>query len=242
MALQGKKTYFNWSTGKDAALAFYYLRRDANFRIEMLVTTINVHFNRVSMHGLRVELLKRQAEEIGLPLSYIELPEQPSMEVYNHIMAQTVSELKDQDYTHSGFGDIFLEDLRYYRETQLKPLGIECCFPIWKRNSVELITEFLRLGFKAIVICIKSDLLDVSFVGREIDQNFINDLPKNVDACGENGEFHTFCYDGPIFKNPIPFTVGEKIYKEYVNPKKDTHSQNNKSVGFWFCDLKLSSS
>ncbi len=144
------------------------------------------------MHGLRRELLERQIEELGLPLTTIELPEQPTMDEYNNLMEQIVIKLKRQGYTHSGFGDIFLEDLRNYREKQLAHFSIKCCFPIWKRDSKELITEFIKLGFKAIVICIKSDLLDASFVGREIDANFIADLPANVDPCGENGEFHTF--------------------------------------------------
>lgn len=230
------KTYFNWSTGKDASLAYYYLQKDENYQIDRLVTSINAHYNRVSMHGLRRELLVKQAQEIGLPLTTIELPEQPSMEEYNKKMSNVVTTLTSKGYTHCGFGDIFLEDLRVYREQQLAQHNIKCCFPLWKRDTKVLISDFLELGFKAIVICIKSKLLDESFVGREIDQNFINDLPENVDACGENGEFHTFCYDGPIFKNPVQFTIGEKTYREYKSPSKD---KKGTSIGFWFCDLLL---
>ncbi len=228
------KTYFNWSTGKDAALAYYYLKKNNNYQINLLVTSINTHHDRVSMHGLRVKLLEIQAKEIELPLTTIKLPEEPTMEVYNNEMGKVVSHLQSQGYTHCGFGDIFLEDLRVYREKQLSPYGIKCNFPLWKRNSTVLIQEFIQLGFRAVVICIKSDLLDVSFLGREIDENFIKDLPENVDPCGENGEFHTFCFDGPIFKNPVKFTIGEKVYRAYKNPKKDN---NNSSMGFWFCDL-----
>lgn len=234
---QKLRTYFNWSTGKDAALAFYYLQKDERFQINMLLTSINAHYNRVSMHGLRRELLEEQIHNLGLPLTTIELPEEPSMAVYESKIENAVKKLQSEGYTHSGFGDIFLTDLRDYRENHLKNFNIKCCFPIWQRDTKELINEFLDLGFKAIVVCIKSELLDVSFVGREIDENFINDLPENVDPCGENGEFHTFCYDGPIFKTPIKFTIGEKTYREYKTPKQDSELQNNKQMGFWFCDI-----
>ena len=232
------KTYFNWSTGKDASLAYYYLQRDEKYQIDKLVTAINTHHDRVSMHGLRRELLIKQAQEIGLPVTTIELPEEPTMEVYNTETERIVTKLKLEGYSHCGFGDIFLDDLRAYREEQLKQFNIKCYFPLWQRDSKELIEEFLNLGFKAIVICIKSELLDTSFIGREIDDNFINDLPENVDPCGENGEFHTFCYDGPIFSNPVKFIIGEKVYREYKNPEKENNPKTNNSMGFWFCDLK----
>ena len=186
------------------------------------------------MHGLRRELLEAQANAIAIPLQTIELPESPSMEVYNNLMQETVEGLVTDGYTHTAFGDIFLEDLRAYREQQLQPLGIQCVFPLWKKDTKVLLQEFLDLGFKAIVICTKAELLDASFVGRVIDEQFINDLPDTVDPCGENGEFHTFCYDGPIFKYPISFRTCKKTYREYPNPEKDVA---NKSMGFWFCDL-----
>jgi len=233
------KTYFNWSSGKDASLAYYYLLQEKKYKIDRLVTSINSHHNRVSMHGLRRELLEKQAQEIGLSLTTIELPEEPSMEIYNKEVEHTVNSLKREGYSHCGFGDIFLEDLRVYREKQLEQLNIECCFPLWKKDTTQLIEDFLELGFKAIIICIKSELLDESFIGREIDRDFINDLPSNVDPCGENGEFHTFCYDGPIFSNPVKFEVGKKVYREYKNPEKNNNLKKNASMGFWFCDLKL---
>ena len=232
------KTYFNWSSGKDSALAFYYLQKDNKYPIDKLITSINTHHNRVSMHGLRRELLMKQVQEIGLPLTTLELPEEPTMEVYQNEMMRVVSKLQTEGYTHCGFGDIFLEDLRNYREEQLKPYNIKCCFPLWKKDTKKLMREFISLGFKAIVICIKSELLDVSFVGRELDEDFINDLPSNIDPCGENGEFHTFCFDGPIFAHPIKFTKGEKVYREYQSPNQENNLKNN-SMGFWFCDLLL---
>lgn len=231
------KTYFNWSSGKDASLALYHLLRIGRHQVDCLLTSINSVHNRVSMHGLRRELLVQQTKEIGLPLTTIELPEEPTMEEYNEKVEQIVQKLQQEKYTHCGFGDIFLEDLKTYREEQLKPYGIKCEFPLWKRDTKDLMEEFISLGFKAIVICIKSDLLDKSFVGRELNASFLADLPDNVDPCGENGEFHTFCFDGPIFNKPIKFTVGEKVYREYKNPKKDKVVSSDPSMGFWFCDL-----
>lgn len=226
------KTYFNWSTGKDSALALYYLKEKSNLKVDRLLTTINSHHDRVTMHGLKRDLLLRQVESIGLPLTTIELPEQPSMEEYDSLMTQTTHTLKENGYTDCGFGDIFLEDLRSYREQQLK--GINCHFPLWKKDTTELLKEFIDQGFKAKVICLNSELLDASFVGRELDYSFLEDLPNNVDPCGENGEFHTFCYDGPIFSNPVNFELGEKILRKYKKPNGDF----NEHSGYWFLDLK----
>jgi len=233
--MQQHKTYFNWSTGKDASLALYKLQQHPEFDVDLLVTSINAHHDRVSMHGLRRSLMEQQTTAIGLPLQTIELPESPTMEVYNNIMSDTINTLKQQGYTQAGFGDIFLEDLRTYREQQLQAYGIQCQFPLWKKDTKILLQELLDLGFRTIVICVKAELLDESFVGREIDQEFIKDLPDTVDPCGENGEFHTFCFDGPIFKTPVSFEIGEKVYREYQRPKGDASS--SKEMGFWFCDL-----
>ncbi|QNK63379.1 adenine nucleotide alpha hydrolase [Pedobacter sp. PAMC26386] len=233
------KTYFNWSTGKDSALALHYLLKDKNYNIEHLLTSVNRQHNRVSMHGLRRELLQEQIKSLNLPYSTIELPEQPSMQEYEGLMEKEVSQLQQQGFTHAAFGDIFLEDLRKYREQQLSALNVKAVFPLWKKDTRQLLTEFIDLGFKSILICVKSDLLDSAFAGRIIDKDFIKDLPPNVDVCGENGEFHTFCFDGPIFKNPIPFEVGEKVYREYKTPKSDSCSTEpvKSNSGFWFCDL-----
>ena len=235
------KTYFNWSGGKDSALALYHAQRSGEYIPDLLLTSVNESFQRISMHGVRRELLDMQAELIGLPLRTIDLPEGLTMPAYNEIMRSTVSDLFDQGYRHTVFGDIFLEDLRVYREEQLMPLGIKAHFPLWKRDTKELLHEFLDLGFKTVVVCIKSELLDKSFAGRVIDRDFINDLPDNVDACGENGEFHTFVYDGPIFRSPVEFEIGEVAYKEYTSPKDDKDacfvSTPEPQMGFWFCDL-----
>jgi uncharacterized protein (TIGR00290 family) len=225
------QTYFNWSSGKDSALALYHLLQNKHFNIGKLLVSINAHHDRVSMHGLRRSLLEKQIKSIGLPDMSIELPEQPSMPEYEKLMKETVTALKNEGYDHTAFGDIFLEDLRRYREQQLSKFNITAHFPLWQRDTKELLNEFLSLGFKAILVCIRGDLLDKSFAGRMIDKDFINDLPPGVDPCGENGEFHTFCFDGPIFKTPVSFQKGDIVYKEYKDPQKEG------PIGFWFCDL-----
>lgn len=226
------KTYFNWSSGKDSALALYDLLLDNKYAIHRLITTVNAHYNRVTMHGLPVALLKQQAEALGIPLQIIYLPAQPSMIDYETIMFKTLTKLKAEQFTHSVFGDIFLEDLKQYREHNLNAIGISTVFPLWKKDTTLLINRFIDLGFKAVVVCASAQYFSQDFVGKTITKALINNLPKGVDVCGENGEFHTFCYDGPIFKWPVAFSLGKTIFREYNTPNKA-----DKKSGFWFCDL-----
>lgn len=230
------KAIFNWSSGKDSALALYKILQEEKFEITSLLTSINKEFQRISMHGVHVSLLKKQAESLGFPLVKLELPKEPSMEEYRDLMESTMNDFKQQGVTHSVFGDIFLEDLRKYREDQLAAVGMQGVFPLWKTDTKDIIEEFLNLGFRTIVTCVNETYLDKSFAGRIIDQKFIEDLPENVDPCGENGEFHTFTFDGPIFKNPITFEVGEIVKKTYPKPKSGSDEENGDYV-FWFCDL-----
>ncbi|AZB34366.1 MULTISPECIES: diphthine--ammonia ligase [Chryseobacterium] len=230
------KALFNWSSGKDSALALYKILQDDEYEVKTLLTSINKEFQRISMHGVHVLLLERQASHLGIPLTKMELPKEPSMEEYQRIMNATMNEIQAQGITHSIFGDIFLEDLRQYREKQLNTIGIQAVFPLWKQNTSDLIREFLKLGFKTIVTCVNGMYLDKSFAGRVIDQQFLDDLPKNVDPCGENGEFHTFTFDGPIFKNPVQFEIGETVKKTYPKPKSNPEDRDEEYV-FWFCDL-----
>ena len=223
------KTYFNWSTGKDSALALHYLLQDERFSIECLLTSINAHHNRVSMHGLRTELLNKQLKAIGIINEPLLLPEQTDNQTYENLMRSKVQDLKDKGFTHSGFGDIFLEDLKQYREQQLQAFAIQCAFPLWKRNTKELMHEIIDSGFKAVVVWVNATLLDKSFAGKIIDEDFINDLPLGIDPCGENGEFHTFCFYAPYYKKEVAFTKGETILREYNN--------NGTKSSFWFCDL-----
>lgn len=230
------KAIFNWSSGKDSALALYKILKEDRFEITALLTSINEEFQRISMHGVPVSLLKKQAESLRLSLLKLELPAEPSMEEYRDLMLQTMGQCKDKGVTHSVFGDIFLEDLRKYREDQLQAIGIQAVFPLWKISTTDLIHEFLDLGFKTIVTCVNETYLDKSFAGKIIDKDFLRDLPANVDPCGENGEFHTFTFDGPIFKNPIDFEIGETVKKTYAKPTSG-HEEENAPYVFWFCDL-----
>lgn len=230
------KAIFNWSSGKDSALALYKILKEEKFEVTSLLTSINKEFQRISMHGVQVSLLEKQAESLGFPLIKMELPKEPTMEEYRELMSKTMNDLKSRGITHSIFGDIFLEDLKKYREDQLRSIGMEGVFPLWKINTTDLIREFLDLGFKTIVTCVNETYLDKNFAGRIIDEDFIKDLPENVDVCGENGEFHTFTFNGPIFKNPVEFEIGEIVKKTYPKPKSDENSEDDEYV-FWFCDL-----
>ncbi|NRS87577.1 uncharacterized protein (TIGR00290 family) [Flavobacterium sp. 7E] len=240
-----KKALFNWSSGKDSALALYKTLQNPEIEICTLLTSVNEQFQRISMHGVRVELLQQQAKSIGLPLEIMQIPEMPTMEVYETVMSNTLCKLKQQGITHSIFGDIFLEDLRKYREDKLATLDFEGIFPLWKIPTHDIIQEFISLGFKTIVVCVNERYLDKNFVGRIIDQEFLNDLPENVDVCGENGEFHTFTFDGPLFSYPINFEIGEIVYRKYEKPEKvdssdtacDTSATDAFDYGFWYCDL-----
>jgi len=235
------KAYINWSGGKDSSLALYHTLNDKNYSVEKLLTNVSGEYQRISMHGVREELLEQQATAIGIPLQKLVLTDQPSMIEYEEHMMRTMNQLQQERFTHSVFGDIFLEDLKIYRESQLTKVGMTAVFPLWKRNTTELIHEFIDLGFKTIVVCVNEKYLDKSFCGRIIDEDFIRDLPENVDVCGENGEFHTFVFDGPIFNNPIVFAKGEIIYRKYAAPKQQSDNCFQPAVvedyGFYFCDL-----
>ena len=232
---------FNWSGGKDSALALYYCLKNPELDIKYLVTTVNDSANRISMHGVREDLLIRQAESIGIPLYQIRLPEMPGMKEYDEVMSRHLQKFKDEGITHSIFGDIFLEDLRTYREGRLAEVGLKALFPLWKRNTSELIGEFLNLGFRTLIVCTQHYLEE--FTGKEITHELILTFPKTIDVCGENGEFHTFVFDGPIFNYPINFTIGEKVFKEFKAPKDVNDScispkpASDEKSGFWYTDI-----
>jgi len=199
------------------------------------------------MHGVRVELLDIQAERTGLPLLKIYIPELPSMDVYDNVMATALLKLKHKGVTSSVFGDIFLEDLRKYREDKLTELNLTGVFPLWKIPTDKLIREFINSGFKAITTCVNDKYLDKSFVGRLIDDDFLNDLPFGVDPCGENGEYHSFVFDAPFFSEPIQFEKGEIVHRKYAAIAQEEKSTVDSNVanntdnpfdnGFWYCDL-----
>lgn len=234
-----KNCIFNWSGGKDSALALYHCLQDPELDIKYLVTTINDSADRISMHGVRVELLEKQAESIGIPLYQVRLPEMPGMAEYDAIMRKTMAHFSTQGITHAIFGDIFLQDLKDYRNARLAEAGMTGIYPLWKRDTTELINEFFDLGFETVIACTQERLERI--VGKEITPELILSLPDDVDVCGENGEFHTFAFKGPVFANEIAYQTGEKVFKEYAAPKdvNDTcySSAPQKPAGFWYCDL-----
>jgi uncharacterized protein (TIGR00290 family) len=212
---------FCWSGGKDSAMALHMLLKKNEFHIAALLTTVTEGYERISMHGVRRELLKRQAQSIGLPLHEVRIPPQCVNPIYEARMEEALRIHLEKGIRKVAFGDIFLEDLRAYREKNLARIGMSAIFPIWKRDTRELIRAFHADRFRAVAVCVDSKVLDPSFAGRELDESFFRDLPPHADPCGENGEFHTFVFDGPIFQSPIPARTGEIVNRD----------------GFIFCDL-----
>jgi uncharacterized protein (TIGR00290 family) len=212
---------FCWSGGKDSAMALHALLQQQQFRTTALLTTVTEGYERISMHGVRRELLQLQAESIGLPLHEVRIPPQCLNSLYEARMEQALRIFYDQGVRKVAFGDIFLEDLRAYREKNLARIGMTALFPLWKRDTRELIRFFHAQRFRALAICLDPKIVDPRFAGRELDESFFRDLPPNADPCGENGEFHTFVFAGPIFRWPIRVRRGEVAHRD----------------GFVFCDL-----
>ena len=212
---------FCWSGGKDSAMALHTLLQRSDVQITALLTTVTEGHERISMHGVRRELLERQAQSIGLPLHEVRIPPQCINPIYEARMEEALRVHLEKGVRKVAFGDIFLEDLRTYREKRLARVGMTALFPIWKRDTRELIRSFHAHQFRAVAVCVDSKVLDPGFAGRELDDSFFRDLPPHADPCGENGEFHTFVFDGPIFQSPIPVRTGEIVNRD----------------GFVFCDL-----
>jgi len=232
------KAIFSWSGGKDSAYCLYKVLKEGMFDVKYLLTTVNGKFKRVSVHGVREELLDKQAASIGIPLLKV-LVTEGTNEEYEKQMEMVLLQAKSEGIEQVIFGDIFLEDLRVYRENNLAKIGMKGIFPLWKMNTTMLINEFIHGQFKTVICCTNDGYLGKEWLGREINTSFITELPATVDPCGENGEYHTFCYDGPLFKNKTGFTVGEKIYKplEIKTNNVDALPAKVTTNGFWFCDL-----
>ena len=216
-----EKAILCWSGGKDSTLALRETRRSRRYEIAALLTTTTQDYDRVSMHGVRRTLIEQQAESIGLPLEAVFISRTSSNEEYEARMLAALTRFKDMGVSAVIFGDIFLEELRRYRESNLGQLGLTAVFPLWRRDTAELARSFIEAGFKAITTCVDSRALDKSFVGRAFDNGFLNQLPSHIDPCGENGEFHSFTFAGPIFRHRIDFSPGEKVLRD----------------SFYFCDL-----
>jgi uncharacterized protein (TIGR00290 family) len=207
------KVWMSWSSGKDSAFALYKLKQQG-ISVDALFTTINESANRVAMHAVRETLLANQAEALNLPLYKISIPSPCSNQVYESRMGDFIEVAKQEGVTHFAFGDLFLEDVRLYRINQLQNTGIEPLFPLWGSPTGELAREMIKIGQKTIVTCIDPKKLSTSFAGRDFNDAFLNDLPSDIDPCGERGEFHTFVYDSPLFKAPIPIVLGEIIERD----------------------------
>ncbi|WP_245826314.1 Dph6-related ATP pyrophosphatase [Spirosoma rigui] len=230
------KTLMNWSGGKDSALALWHVLQRGHYTVDTLFTTLNAANRRVSMHGVREELLDAQAQRLHLPLTKLFLPEDTTMADYQEQMGAALEPVVSSGVTHAVFGDIFLEDLRTWRETQLARWSLTGVFPLWHVLSRQLLDEFWAAGFATIVVSVNSHYLDASYCGRVLDQAFVDSLPANVDPCGENGEFHTFVYQAPYFSAPIDVRIGETVEKQYTY--KTDRGEEIKSL-YYFTDLQL---
>lgn len=202
----------SWSGGKDSALALHAARQ--NFDIVALVTTVTEGYDRISMHGVRTSLLERQAEALGLPLERVAIPQKSTNDAYESAMRAALDRHRRAGVTSVVCGDIFLEDVRRYREEKLFGNGLQGVFPLWKRASTALAREFIDVGFRAVLCCVDTQALDGTFAGRLYDDRLLADLPAGVDPCGENGEFHSFVFDGPGFARPVAWSPGEWVLRD----------------------------
>jgi uncharacterized protein (TIGR00290 family) len=229
---------FCWSGGKDSSYALYQLMRDNQYEVKYLLSTINQQFKRLSMHGVRESLIEAQSRSIGIPLLKVYVKE-GNNEEYEKNMGERLLEIGREGIKTIAYGDIFLEDLRTYREEKMHAIGWECIFPIWKKNTQWLVIDFIEKGFKTYTCCVNDAWLNDDWCGRLIDMEFVKELPKQVDACGENGEFHSFCFDGPLFKVPIPVQKGELLYKPLIVNQADHPCPLPAAItrGFWYIDL-----
>lgn len=203
-----------WSGGKDSALALHQIEQQGKYSIHSLLTTVIEGYDRISMHGVRTELLEKQVQALGYPSTKVSIPQNCSNEIYEERMQQSLHPLMEQGVLTAAFGDLYLEDIRAYREAQTRRAGMKAVFPLWGLNTRELAHKFIEDGFRAVLVCVDTEQLDGAFVGREYNHSLLDELPQDVDPCGENGEFHTFVYDGPIFQNPIAIKQGESILRD----------------------------
>ena len=211
----------SWSGGKDSALALHEVLKAGAYDVRALLTTVTEEFDRVSMHGVRRSLLRMQASSVEVPLEEIWIPKRTTNEVYDARMRDILMKYRKEGVREVAFGDLFLQDVRNYREDRLRQVAMRGLFPLWGRETGKLSREFIELGFRAVVCCIDSRMLTKGFCGRDYDLPFLESLPYGVDPCGENGEFHTFVHAGPIFKKEIAIAKGDVVLRD----------------GFWFADI-----
>jgi uncharacterized protein (TIGR00290 family) len=209
-----KRILLSWSSGKDSAWSLHVLRQRGEYEVVGLLTTFNQVADRVAMHAVRRELVERQAAAVGLPLWAVPLPWPCSNEQYERLMAETCAKAVGDGIEGVAFGDLFLEDVRAYREKQLKGTGLEPVFPVWGMPTRELAREMIAAGVRAKLTCVDTEKLDRAFVGREFDERLLRDLPEEIDPCGERGEFHSFLYAGPMLNAVLPVVVGEIVVRD----------------------------
>ncbi|MFC1915886.1 diphthine--ammonia ligase [Chloroflexota bacterium] len=209
-----EKVILSWSGGKDSAISLYEIQKGGKYEVVSLLTTINTDYDRVSMHGVRRTLVEQQATMLDLPLEKVFVSKTCSNEEYDSKMSEVLTRFKGDGITQVVFGDIFLEWVKEYRENNLVKLGMGGNFPIWGRDTDKLTRSFITLGFKAVITCVDTKVLDKSFLGRTLDKSFLAELPPDVDPGGENGEFHSFVFAGPIFEKKIAYTLGESVLRD----------------------------
>lgn len=209
-----ERSLVSWSGGKDSAMALYETTKEDEYEILALLTTVTESYDRISMHGVRRTLVEEQVKSLGHQIEEVFIPEKASNEEYDSKMKEALKKYKNRGVRSVVFGDIFLEDVRKYREGNLKKVGMRGVFPLWKRDSLKLVQSFIDLGFRAVVTCVDSKVLDRGFTGRMVDYDLLADLPPGVDPSGENGEYHTFVFDGPIFSHAVPFSVGDVVLRD----------------------------
>jgi uncharacterized protein (TIGR00290 family) len=209
-----KKVWMSWSSGKDSAFALWELLSREDLEVTGLLTTITETYNRVSMHAVREELLDMQAASLGLPIHKVRIPSTCTNEIYEQRMNDAVLEARAQEVSYLAFGDLFLQDVRQYRVDLLSGSGMEPLFPLWQRSTPKLAHSMIDAGFKAVLTCIDPKKLPPSFVGRNYDRTLLSELPVDVDPCGENGEFHTFVFDAPIFRESLHIEIGERVMRD----------------------------
>ena len=228
-----KKAVLFWSAGKDSAMALNRLKQDPEIEIKALVTTLNERYRRISMHGISESVLDRQSEQLGIPLIKMWVPDDPDNSSYEEAFLELCRELKNEGIDTLVFGDIFLDDLRMYRENLAHKAGLKVHFPLWKIPADQLVAEFTKAGFKAITCCVQSNGLGLDWIGRRLGSDFFSKLPAGVDPCGENGEYHTFCYGGPVFNGQIAFETGETVFK----PINIRQAGKTEESGFLYLDI-----
>jgi len=234
MSIARKKAVFNWSGGKDSALALWKAMQSGEYEIVSLLTSVNRDTRRSTMHAIPESLLHAQAESIGLPLYIVDLTPKGDMSDYADAMRKAVEFFKAQGVTHFIFGDVCLHDVRAYREKQLAPHGITVVEPLWDQTTEKVMAEFLASGLQTVIVTTMADKLGKEYIGQTLDRKLVESFPPTIDPCGENGEYHTLCHDGPLFRHPVHFELGEPfLFSHEIRMEDDTLQ----TFSYWFADI-----